>query len=235
VVWAEVDWAPIAGTGVTQVNRVGIRFLPLSRARRATGGRLHDRFADRPARSRQPTEGPGNRAQHRRPGARHERKPTTPCWPRWAQRWPLPAILGTTLGIGDAEAVTIALDKQLPAGPWDARITRRSGLVERSARATITFPATGAAPLVITSSTRPGWLHPAITGLLVFLLLVIVAPLVVLMRHRPHRHPRPGRRETMSRSTIPMATIKPHPETGCPMSGPLGYGRCVGIPHPGCS
>jgi hypothetical protein len=51
---------------------------------------------------------------------------------------PFPVTLGTTLAIDDTEPVTIALDKRLPAGPWDARITLRSGLIERSARATIT-------------------------------------------------------------------------------------------------
>ena len=35
---------------------------------------------------------------------------------------PFPAELGVTLGIGDTERVSIALDEQLPDGPWDARI-----------------------------------------------------------------------------------------------------------------
>jgi hypothetical protein len=195
VVWAEVDSPPIAGSGVTQVSRVGIRlylsvgpggppaadFTIVSLiAQRApdgrpmvlasvhnTGGRALDMSG-----SLQLLAGPGG-----------------------LSAGPFPAILGTTLAIGDTEAVTIALDKALPAGPWDAQITLRSGLVERSARATITFPATGAAPSVITLSTRPGWLYLAITGLVVFLLLVILALLVVLRRHRPaHRRPRAGGR-----------------------------------------
>jgi hypothetical protein len=31
----------------------------------------------------------------------------------------------------------IKLDNRLPAGPWDARITLRSGLTERTAHATV--------------------------------------------------------------------------------------------------
>ena len=53
---------------------------------------------------------------------------------------PFPARLGTTLGIGDTERVTTFLDRQMPLGPWAARVTLRSGLVQRKAHATITFP-----------------------------------------------------------------------------------------------
>lgn len=53
---------------------------------------------------------------------------------------PFPAELGTTLGIGQSQPVRVVLDKALPAGPWKARIDLTSGLVERAAEATITFP-----------------------------------------------------------------------------------------------
>ena len=65
---------------------------------------------------------------------------------------PFAAGLGTTLAIGDTEPVTIELDRRLPAGPWDARITLQSGLLRRSAQATITFPKSGAAGPVKTRS-----------------------------------------------------------------------------------
>ena len=100
---------------------------------------------------------------------------------------PFSARLGTTLAIGDTEPVTFALDKQIPAGPWNARITLQSGLLERSARATITFPATGAAPPVNTTSARPGWLGLAVAGLIVLLLLGIAALLVMLRQRPPNR------------------------------------------------
>jgi hypothetical protein len=96
---------------------------------------------------------------------------------------PFPASLGVTLAIGDTEPVTIALDTQLPAGPWDAQITLRSGLLERSARATITFPAAGAA-LAVPTSTRPGWLYPVTAALVLLMLLGIATLLVVLTRLR---------------------------------------------------
>jgi hypothetical protein len=99
---------------------------------------------------------------------------------------PFPATLGITLAIGDTEPVSIALDKRLPAGPWDARITLHSGLLERSAQAAITFPDAGAAPPVNTTSTRPGWLYPAIAALVV-LALGIAALFVALRRRRSRR------------------------------------------------
>jgi hypothetical protein len=45
----------------------------------------------------------------------------------------------------------VKLDKSLPAGPWLARLDLESGLLKRSATATITFPTEGeAAPVSAT-------------------------------------------------------------------------------------
>lgn len=46
---------------------------------------------------------------------------------------PFPAKLGTTLAVGDHESVKVLLDRQLPAGPWDARVRLVSGLVTEEA------------------------------------------------------------------------------------------------------
>ncbi len=88
---------------------------------------------------------------------------------------PFTATLGTTLAIGDTEGVTFVLDKQLPAGPWDARITLLSGLLAHSAHATITFPIAGASPPVPAMSTRAGWLYPAAAAIVVLLSLSVAA------------------------------------------------------------
>lgn len=53
---------------------------------------------------------------------------------------PFPAKLGTTLGIGQTEPVTVPLDRNIPSGPWLATITLTSDQVTRAAAATITFP-----------------------------------------------------------------------------------------------
>jgi hypothetical protein len=54
---------------------------------------------------------------------------------------PFPAKLGTTLGIGQTEPVTVPLDRSIPSGPWTATITLTSDQVTREATAVITFPA----------------------------------------------------------------------------------------------
>jgi hypothetical protein len=53
---------------------------------------------------------------------------------------PVAAQLGTTLGLGETEPVLVPLDRAIPAGPWRATFTLRSGWVRRTAKATITFP-----------------------------------------------------------------------------------------------
>jgi hypothetical protein len=90
---------------------------------------------------------------------------------------PFPANLGITLGIGDTERVTVVLDKQLPAGPWNAVLTLRSGLVQDTAHATITFPA-----VVTSSRSSPPYL--AIAALVVILALLGIAAGLLITRRR---------------------------------------------------
>ncbi len=57
---------------------------------------------------------------------------------------PFPARLGSTLAVGATGSVEIELGAEIPSGPWTAMIVLRSGLVERSASAVLTFPDSGA-------------------------------------------------------------------------------------------
>jgi hypothetical protein len=95
---------------------------------------------------------------------------------------PFPAKLGTTLAPGDTEPVTIPLDKAISGGPWTATLTLRSGLLERRARAVITFPSgAGATAPPVEADALPlakdrtflGWVAGSLIGLLFLLLLVI--------------------------------------------------------------
>ena len=182
VVWAEARSAPIVGGGVIQVSRVGIR-LYLSVG---PGGPPAANFTiDSLTAKRSPDGRPVVLANVRNTGGRALDVNGTLqllAGPGGLSAGPFPATLGATLAIGDGGPVTIALDRRLPAGPWDARITLRSGLLERRARATITFPDTGASPLVIATTPRPGWLYPAVAGLVV--LLLGTAALLVVQRWR---------------------------------------------------
>jgi CheY-like chemotaxis protein len=97
---------------------------------------------------------------------------------------PFPASLGTTLPIGATEPVTIALDKALPDGPWDARITLRSGLLEESATATLIFPAPGSS--VTVTPTSDGSAGPkALVALVVGGVIVALALVAFRRRRRP--------------------------------------------------
>jgi hypothetical protein len=59
---------------------------------------------------------------------------------------PFPAELGTTLAIGATEDVRVVLDKDTPAGPWDAVLTLRSGTIKHAVKGRITFPEIGERP-----------------------------------------------------------------------------------------
>jgi hypothetical protein len=66
------------------------------------------------------------------------------------------------------------LDRRVPDGPWSALVTLRSGLLENSTRATITFPATRA-------RSSP---YPIVVGLLIVLLVGIASALLITRRRR---------------------------------------------------
>jgi hypothetical protein len=172
VVWAEVRSAP-SGRGITQVSRVGIR-LYLSVG---PGSAPAADFTIRSLRAERSAEGrPMVIATVRNTGGRAIDMSGTLrllSGPGGLSAGPFPADLGTTLAIGDTEPVTILLDRRLPAGPWDARVNLHSGLITRSARATITFPGEKKSP----------WLMRAIASL-VLLLLVGIAARVLVMRKR---------------------------------------------------
>ncbi|MCU1589926.1 MAG: hypothetical protein JWP11_1182 [Frankiales bacterium] len=53
---------------------------------------------------------------------------------------PYPATLGTTLAPGDTEPVVVPLATAIRGGPWTARLTLHSGLLQRRAEAPLTWP-----------------------------------------------------------------------------------------------
>jgi hypothetical protein len=181
VVWAEARSAPAAGGGVVEVSRVGIR-LYLSVG---PGGPPTANFAIESLTAERALDGrPMVRATMRNTGGRAlDMSGTLQLFdgPAGLRAGPFPATLGVTVAIGATEPVTIVLDERLPSGPWDARITLRSGLLERSARANITFPDRGSALPVKVTSPRQGWPRPLVAALIVG--LVGVAALFV-MRYR---------------------------------------------------
>lgn len=146
VVWAEPPASAPGSSGVAVVNRVGIRiYLSVGSGSEPVSDFAIDSI--RPGRS--PEGNPvvsaivhntGERALDMSGELRLEKGPGG------LSAGPFPARLGTTLAIGATEPVELALDKQVPPGPWEASLKLKSGRVEREAKATITFPeAPGAA------------------------------------------------------------------------------------------
>ena len=169
-VWAQVK-TPNKTTGLTTINRVGIRIYlsvgaggapassfeikSLAAGREAggdpfvdalvtnTGGRALDLSGELNL-----TDGPGG-----------------------SSAGPFVATLGTTLAIGATDPVNIKLPRDLPAGPWLATLTLRSGLLTETASATIKFPDVGSSPPV--PATRRGfpWLVWVLSAIMAALLL----------------------------------------------------------------
>lgn len=191
VVWVEASAPPAGGSGVTQVSRVGLRlYVDIGPG----GAPAPDFSVDTLTAARDEAGGPAVHATVLNLGGRALDMTGTlqlSNGPGGISAGPFDAEAGLTLGVGDTGAVNIVLDDALPAGPWDAVVTLRSGRVEKTAQATITFPATGqAAPVGTTSTTTPGWLLPAGTGLAVLALTAGAA--VVTRRLRSRRLGRDG-------------------------------------------
>jgi hypothetical protein len=139
VIWAEVS-APTTG-GIALVNRVGIRIYltigppsnfaigPLTAERSATGEPLV--VAAIRNRGQRKLDIIGTLTLSNGPGG--------------LRAGPTPVKLAAGLAPGDSQPLTVRLDKQLPRGPWRAQLQLRSGLLHRTAVATITFPRIAAA------------------------------------------------------------------------------------------
>lgn len=184
VVWAELPPSIPPGGGATEVNRVGIRmYLSVS----PSGEPRSDFVIESLTASRSRDRTPMVSARVRNTGGRALDLSGTlrlDKGPGGLRAGPFPAQVGTILAAGEEGPVPVVLDRQIPDGPWDATMTLRSGLLERSASARITFPheAGSARPV----EPRKG----KTTGLLLGALAVGlgagggVAALVLLLRRR---------------------------------------------------
>jgi LPXTG-motif cell wall-anchored protein len=171
VVWAQTS-SGAGGGGITQVSRVGIRvYLSVG-----PGGAPASAFNIASFTAERDASGsPVVEATVRNTGGRALDLTGTLMLadgPAGLTAGPFPVSLGTTLAIGDVEPVTIELDKQLPAGPWEAHLVLTSGLLTEKAHATLTFPTSGIGP-TITVANGHGPLWWVVAGLLALALLVL--------------------------------------------------------------
>ena len=177
VVWAEARSSPSSGNGVTQVSRVGIRQYVSIGSGNAPAA---DFSIGVMTAARRPDGAPVLQAQVRNTGGRALDLSGTlrlSAGPGGLSAGPFPADLGTTLGPGDTGTVTVVLDRLVPAGPWKVRLTLRSGLVEHTAAARLTFPAVGQTVEVSEVGGRH-WLPP-----LVALVLLLSSGALLVRRH----------------------------------------------------
>jgi hypothetical protein len=168
VVWAETRSPAPAGGGITQISRVGIRlYLSIG-----PGGAPASDFTIESLTGQRSADGQPElvASVHNTGGRALDMSGTLQlsAGPGGLSAGPFAANLGTTLAIGATEPITIMLDKQIPDGPWHALVTLRSGLLQRSAQATISFPATR-------TSRSPYLIVIIVVGLVLLLLMGIVA------------------------------------------------------------
>jgi hypothetical protein len=185
VIWAETRSSAPAGGGITRISRVGIRlYLSIGPGGAPASGFTIESLTGK----RSPDGQPEVLASVHNTGGRAldmSGSLQLSAGPGGLSAGPFPANLGTTLAIGATEPIMIMLDRQIPDGPWHALVTLRSGLIERSARATINFPATA----------TPHLPYDLIAGLVIFLLLVAILTGLLMrkrLNHSPPETARPG-------------------------------------------
>jgi hypothetical protein len=183
VVWAEARVGPADDSGVTTITRAGIRiYLSVGQGNPPAADFVVDSLTASRSVAGEPVV---VAAVHNTGGRALDIHGTLQlsAGPGGLGAGPFPATLGTTIVVGATEMVTVALDERVPNGPWHAAITLHSGLLERVAEATITFPNSGSAPPVTTSSPPESWF---VFGAIALLLLTGA---VVLYRRtsRPRR------------------------------------------------
>jgi hypothetical protein len=192
VAWAQLPQSTPKGGGPSEVNRVGIRiYLSVGPGGEPASDFVIDSLVAQRTTSGTPVvvarvRNTGGRALDMNGSLRLE------DGPGGLNAGPFPARLGTTLGIEQSEPVTVALDKQVPDGPWKATMTLRSGLVERSATATIRFPhGRGAADPVAVDRPSSGLLRYVLYALGVLVVLGLLLSFLWRRRLRP-AHPTRG-------------------------------------------
>ncbi|GAB2575153.1 peptidase [Microlunatus antarcticus] len=184
VVWASVQVPPATPGGVAQVSRVGIRiYLSVG-----PGGAPKTDFDIASLTAARTQAGiPEIHVTVRNTGERAldlRGSLSLKDGPGGLSAGPFTVPAKTTLAIGGTRDVVIPLDPRLPEGPWSAKVTVASGTDQRSAKATITFPAvanTAAAPVPVAAGLTAGERLALIVGVVV---LAVVVGLLLLARRR---------------------------------------------------
>ena len=190
VVWAQVTTAPSSPGGIRQVSRAGIRlYLSIGPGNAPPSDfRIESLTAGRETNGK-----PTVTAEIRNTGGRAldlTGQLRLTRGPGGLAAGPFPAPSGNTVGIKQTHQLTVPLNAQIPNGPWRATLTLTSGLLKRSAHATITFPAGAglATPQDTSTSAVTWWLITAGAALLLLLLALAWILLIMKRRRRSRRN-----------------------------------------------
>ncbi len=183
-VWAEVTTPPRRPGGILHVSRVGVRiYLSVG-----PGGEPASDFAIRSFTAARADDGsPVVQVLVRNTGGRAldlEGRLRLSEGPGGLSAGPYRLSPGTTLGIGQAEQVSVVLDKRLPDGPWLAEATVRSGLLKHTASAKLTFPSAPGASSTVEAKHGAGLPWVAILALVMAVLLLAWLAWLVWRRRR---------------------------------------------------
>jgi hypothetical protein len=182
VIWASVSSPPAAPGGVLLVNRVGIRvYLDVGPG----GDPPSDFQIDNIAGARTADGRPEVIARVHNTGLRAldiRGDLQLSDGPGSLSAGPFPVTTGSTLAPGDAAPVEVLLDRQLPDGPWTVRLRLASGLLERTATATIRFPVLPGTTNAAATPDAIAWF--LILGVGCFVVLAFLLALLIVLRHR---------------------------------------------------
>jgi hypothetical protein len=201
VVWAEARSDAGEAGGVIQVSRVGIRlYVSVGPGGAPAADFTIDHLTAGRSSQGQPTV---SATVHNTGGRALDMSGTLllSAGPGGVSAGPFDADPSRTLAVGDTETVSISLDEQLPAGPWEASLTMQSGLTKRTVGATITFPQAGLATQVAVQAHESASksVRPAVgagVGVLVVVGLLMIGAailLIILLVRRRRRRASAGR------------------------------------------
>ena len=181
VVWAEAQSADDSAGGIVNASRVGIRvYLSVGPG----NGPAADFTIDSLAPSRDTEGSPELTTTVTNTGGRAldiNGSLTLSDGPGGLSAGPNPIDKGTTIAPGERATVSVTLAPELPAGPWQATLELKSGLVTHHAAATITFPDEGQGEAV-TPQRGPG-----IAFIAAGIALVILVGIGLVLRVRRRR------------------------------------------------
>ncbi|NKG22595.1 hypothetical protein [Paeniglutamicibacter terrestris] len=179
-IWAEVREEPADGSNVVQASRTGIRvYLSVGEG----NGKPADFDIESLTAARDAAASPQVSTMVTNSGGRAldmSGELTLTDGPGGISAGPFPVGQATTIAPGQTGEVLTVLDPEIPNGPWNARVKLHSGLVEREAQASITFPDAGQGA-VVAPETSP---NATLIAIGVAVLVLVTALILWWVRRR---------------------------------------------------